>query len=185
MDTRSFEREVIERSRERPVVVVFGSGSLPLLQPFTAMIEQEVRERSGGIGFAFVDVDRDPQLAARRRIQMVPTVRAFRQGQPVGGFVGVRPREAVASFLDSLLGPTALEQLVDELRAEREWPDVVAAIDEAAYEHALDLLLRRAEQADGPRRERIRRLMVALFAELGEEHPVSAHYRRRLAALLY
>lgn len=179
----AFERQVIERSYERPVVVLFSSSLVPVVRLFEATLAQEASERS--LELAGVDVERDPRLGARFGIRMVPAVKAFRRGRPVAGFVGVRRREAVARFLDSLLAPGELQGLADELRAEREWREVVAAIDEADYERALELLLARAEGSGSAQRERVRRLMLAIFAELGDDHPVSVRYRRRLAALLF
>ena len=73
---------------------------------------------------------------------------------------------------------------MEELRAEDELGDVVAALDGGEHERALDLLLAVAER-EPDERERARRLMVAIFAELGPEHPLSLRYRRRLAAVLF
>jgi thioredoxin-like negative regulator of GroEL len=74
---------------------------------------------------------------------------------------------------------------VDELRIEGEWSDVVSAIDDEDYDRAFDLLLERLREAEPDERERIRRLMVALFRDLGQEHPIVQQYRRRLATALY
>ena len=60
-----------------------------------------------------------------------------------------------------------------------------AAIDAGELEPALELLLERLAGADENNRERIRRLAVALFAELGIEHPLALRYRRRLATALF
>jgi thioredoxin-like negative regulator of GroEL len=62
---------------------------------------------------------------------------------------------------------------------------VAAALDEPDYARAFELLLARAERGDLPQRERIRRLVVSPFADLGDDHPLSARYPRRLAAALY
>jgi len=53
------------------------------------------------------------------------------------------------------------------------------------YERAFDVLLTELETATPERREQIRALMVALFAELGQDHPLSMRYRRALATALY
>ena len=52
-------------------------------------------------------------------------------------------------------------------------------------ERALELLLARVADADADERDRIRETMVALFADLGAEHPTTVAYRRRLATALY
>ncbi|HXF97491.1 MAG TPA: tetratricopeptide repeat protein [Gaiellaceae bacterium] len=185
MTEASFEREVLQRSHERPVVALFTSAALPLCRPWEAMLEEEARERDGRVALVAVDVDRSPGLAKRYGVQVIPTLRAFRRGEVVGGLFSARPRKAVAAFLDSLLGPSDAQRLLDELRAEREWGDVVAAIDECDYERAFRKLLARAERGDAEQRERVRRLMVSLFSELGHDHPLAQRYRRRLAAALY
>jgi thioredoxin-like negative regulator of GroEL len=95
--------------------------------------------------------------------------------------VGARSPQVVADFLDSLTAPSEVERLAEELRAESRWPDVVAALDEHDYERALDLLLDRLDED----RERVRAAMVALFKELGSEHPLAASYRRKLSSALF
>jgi thioredoxin-like negative regulator of GroEL len=62
---------------------------------------------------------------------------------------------------------------------------VLEALESGNYEGALERLLTEAADADPQRRERVRELMVAIFRELGQEHPLAAQYRRRLAAALY
>ena len=62
---------------------------------------------------------------------------------------------------------------------------MLAAIDAGELGQALELLLERLAEADEDERERIRRLAVALFADVGTEHPLALRYRRRLATALY
>jgi thioredoxin-like negative regulator of GroEL len=176
--------EVVSQRRalERPVLVLFASDALPLCRPFERMLEREAEERA--LTLVRVDVDRAPE-ARSSDVVMIPTVRAFRGGRVVAGFVGVRPPEAVARFLDSLCVPGDARGFVEELRAEREWSEVVAALDELDYESAFERLLARAERGGAPERERVRRLMVSLFAELGPDDRLCERFRRRLAALLY
>ncbi len=64
-------------------------------------------------------------------------------------------------------------------------PDVLAALEAGDHERALSLLLDQVGSADGDERERIRELMVAVFGELGSEHPLTVRFRRRLATALY
>jgi putative thioredoxin len=72
-----------------------------------------------------------------------------------------------------------------ELRESNEQPEVLAALEQGDFEQALELLLEQVRTGDSEHRERVRELMVALFEELGQEHPLSQHYRRQLAAALY
>jgi thioredoxin len=185
VDSDSFEREVIERSADVPVVVDLWAewcGPCRMLGP---VLEREAAARKGQIVLAKVDVDANQELADRYGIRGIPAVKAFKNGHVAAEFTSALPPAAVAQFLDGLTGPSEAERLVDELRMEGEWPDVVAALDERDYDRAFELLLERLAEADADERERIRRTMVALFGDLGTEHPSASRYRRRLAAALY
>jgi thioredoxin len=185
VDEGTFEREVVERSREAPVVVDFWAewcGPCHMLAP---VLEGAVAEREGKVALAKVDVDASPSLAARFGVRGIPAVKAFRNGHVVSEFVGAQPPARVAAFLDELTEPSEGDRLVEELAASGELPDVVRALEGGDYATALELLLAELDDADPERRDRIRRLMVALFRDLGQEHPLSARYRRRLSAALF
>ena len=62
---------------------------------------------------------------------------------------------------------------------------MVAAIEREDYESAFELLLEQIGAAADGRRDTLRRIMVSLFAELGQEHAPTLRYRRRLAAVLF
>ena len=63
--------------------------------------------------------------------------------------------------------------------------EILGPLAQGDHERALEWLLAQVPDADAERRERIRDVMVAIFAELGQDHPLSAAYRRRLATALY
>jgi putative thioredoxin len=108
--TETFERDVIERSREVPVVVDFWAawcGPCLMLGP---AIESEVAKRAGKIELAKIDVDAEQALAARYGVQSIPSVAVFVAGEPATGFVGARPAAAIGGFLDEVLeGYAAVE----------------------------------------------------------------------------
>jgi len=185
MDT--FEQDVIERSHELPVVVDFWAAWCGPCRMLGPVLEREAEARAGQFELVKVDVESEAnlELAARYQIQGIPAVKAFRNGQVTREFVGLPPPVAVAQFLDELTGPSASEQLVDELSAAGELPEVVAALEADDQERALELLVNEIGSAQGERREWLLRLTVGLFGELGIEHPVSIRYRRQLAASLY
>jgi putative thioredoxin len=182
----SFQSDVVERSRELPVVVDFWAEWCGPCHALAPVLEEEVEARDGQVVLAKVDVDANPGLSDEYGIRGIPAVKAFRDGRVVGEFVGAQSPQSVASFLDGLLGPSAGERLLEELRASGQRPEVLAALEAGDHEAALDLLLAeaRAEQ-DAEQRDEVRRLMVALFDELGPEHPLSVRFRRQLAAALY
>ena len=132
-----------------------------------------------------IDVDANPELALRYQIQGIPAVKAFRDGQVVREFVGALPPAAVTQFLDELTGPSATERLIAELQTSGELPDVVSALEQDEHERAFELLLEEINRSEGEDREPLLALTVALFGDLGHEHPVTMRYRRRLAASLY
>jgi len=183
--TDTFEQEVLERSKTVPVLVDFWADWCGPCKTLTPILEQAVEERNGDVALAKVDTDANQDLAERYGVRGIPNVKAFRNGQVVDEFTGAVPAAVVEEFLDRLTGPAASAQLLDELTASGEFPEILGPLAEGDYERVLEWLLGSLENADAERRERIRQIMVALFGDLGPEDPVATRYRRRLAATLY
>ena len=100
VDSRNFEREVIERSRSVPVVVDFWATWCGPCKTLGPELEQRAREGRGRFVLAKVDIDRNPELAQAFRIQAVPTVLALAQGRLVDGFQGSLPGPELDQFLE-------------------------------------------------------------------------------------
>jgi putative thioredoxin len=98
--TETFERDVIERSREIPVVVDFWAAWCGPCRMLGPAIEAEVGKRAGLIELVKLDVDAEPEIAGRYGIQSIPTVAVFRDGAPVTGFVGAYPAATIGRFFD-------------------------------------------------------------------------------------
>jgi putative thioredoxin len=170
---KSWESDVIRRSQETPVVVDFWAEWCKPCKSLTPVLEQAVDGRE--VVLAKVDVDANKALAREYNVSGIPAVKAFRHGQVVAEFVGAKPRQSVDEWLDELLKPPVAESLDDE--------EIATALRVGDYKQAFEVLLERAK--DPAKRDEARKLMIALFTELGQDHPLSVLYRRRLAALLY
>lgn len=181
----TFERDVIERSHEVPVVVDFGADWCGPCKMLTPVLKREAEARAGELDLFEVDVDANRELAERYQVQGIPAVKAFRRGEVVDEFVGALPPAAVAEFLDRLTGPSGAEKLIAELRDSGELPEALVALEAEDYERALQILIDEIIAAEGERRERLLGLTLGLFRDLGDEHPQTMRYRRELAARLY
>jgi thioredoxin len=98
--TETFQRYVIERSRELPVVVDFWAAWCGPCRVLGPALDSEAGKRAGELELVKVDVDAEQQIAARYGIQSIPTVAVFRDGEPVTGFVGAIPAKAIGGFFD-------------------------------------------------------------------------------------
>lgn len=113
----SFEQEVVERSRQVPVVVDFWADWCGPCKALSPALEKAEASRQGKVVLAKVDVDANPQLAALFKVLGIPAVKAFRDGQLVDEFTGALPPARIEAFFDSLLPSRADELLAagDEL----------------------------------------------------------------------
>ena len=102
--TRTFMADVIEASRQVPVVVDFWAPWCGPCKQLGPLIEKLVREMKGAVRLVKINVDENQQLAAQMRIQSIPAVFAFVNGQPVDGFMGALPESELRTFLKRIAG---------------------------------------------------------------------------------
>jgi len=181
----SFEVDVVERSRDVPVVADFWAEWCGPCKALGPVLEERIAERGGAVELVKIDVDANQPLAERFGISGIPAVKAFRDGRVVAEFTGARSPVMIDTFLDELLAPPRAEVLVEELRSSGELPDVVAALDRDDVEGALAWILEAVPISSPEQRDRLREVAVALFERLGPDSELATVCRRRLAAALY
>jgi len=109
----NFAQEVLERSRQTPVVVDFWAEWCAPCRQLGPLLEQAAGARQGKVVLAKVETDANPNLARAFDIRGIPAVKAFRAGAVVDEFVGVQPQAVVERFFDGL-APSEADTLMAE-----------------------------------------------------------------------
>ena len=125
----TFQTEVIDRSATAAVVVDLWAPWCGPCETLGPIIEKVVAETDGKAVLVKVDIDENPGIAQAFRVQSIPMVVGFVEGQPVDAFMGAQGEHEVREFVERLL-PTQQETLLESL---------VAAGDEASLRQALEM----------------------------------------------
>lgn len=102
-DSARFENDVLAASMQKPVIVDFWAPWCGPCKQMMPHIEKVVTEAKGAVELVKVNVDASPELAEVFRVQSVPAVFAFFQGQPIDGFMGARSEKDLKAFVDKIL----------------------------------------------------------------------------------
>lgn len=131
---QAFMQDVIEASMSVPVIVDFWAPWCGPCKQLGPMLESAVKAAAGAVRMVKINVDENQQLAGQLRIQSIPTVYAFFQGQPVDGFQGAQPESEIKAFVDRLRktgaagkGPGPVEQALEQAQAALEGGETEAA----------------------------------------------------------
>ena len=132
----TFQAEVLQESMKRPVVVDLWAPWCGPCKQLAPVLEKAVAALKGKVKLVKVNIDDEPQIAQMLRVQSIPAVFAFDQGQPVDGFAGAQPASQIKAFLERLAGPAGPDPLEQALeQAQR-------LLDEGAFEQAAALFER-------------------------------------------
>jgi putative thioredoxin len=116
--TKEFLRDVIETSREVPVLVDFWAPWCGPCRQLTPILEKAVRAAKGAVRLVKLNIDDQPQIPGQMGVQSIPAVFAFQDGRPVDGFMGALPESRVNDFIARLIGDSAGDTAADLEAAE-------------------------------------------------------------------
>ncbi len=127
----NFMAEVVDKSMTVPVIVDFWAPWCGPCKTLGPQLEAEVNAAKGKVVMAKVNVDENQMIASQLRIQSIPTVYAFWQGQPVDAFQGALPQSELKAFVQKLAGLAGDGGLADAIAAAEEMLTEGAAADAA------------------------------------------------------
>lgn len=188
--TAGFSADVIQESRRQPVLVDFWAPWCGPCKQLGPVLEKAVQAAGGRVKLVKMNIDEHPSIAGQLGIQSIPAVIAFKDGQPVDGFMGAVPESQINAFLEKIGGKAdGQAEIAEALAAAAEASsagDVQTAADiyRAVLEHepssveaiaGLAGLLFEAGDAEGAE------AVLAQAPDTGKDAPALAALRTRMA----
>ncbi len=127
----TFMQDVVEASKEVPVIVDFWAPWCGPCKTLGPALEQAVEAAGGKVRMVKINIDENQQIAAQLRVQSIPTVYAFVDGQPIDGFQGAVPPSEIAAFVDRVSKEGGDGGLADAIAAAEEMLEAGEAADAA------------------------------------------------------
>ena len=127
---QDFAAEVLDASMQVPVLVDFWAPWCGPCKQLTPILEKLVKASNGAVRMVKVNIDQNQEIARQLRIQSIPTVYLFKNGQPVDGFMGALPESEIKAFLAKWAGPAGpspVAEVLEAAKAALEGGDVAAA----------------------------------------------------------
>lgn len=128
-DQLSFAQDVIEASKEVPVIVDFWAPWCGPCKTLGPLLEKLVLQAGGLVKMVKIDVDQNQEIAAQLRVQSVPTVYGFKDGKGVDGFTGAQTESQIKAFIERLTGnaKSPLDEAMEQAKALLDAGDGAAA----------------------------------------------------------
>ena len=209
--TRENYAAVMEASFRVPVLLDFWAGWCQPCQVLMPVLAKLAEEYAGGFILGKLNTEEQQEIAAQFGIRSIPTVKLFKDGQPVDEFMGALPEQGVRAFLDKHIVDAAavaaelerkLQVFKDELGdapaatqlearladdandSEARYQLALRKVLEQDHDAAMDLLLQLMQTDRGYGNDAGRQWLLKVFDLLGDD-PRVGQYRRRMTSLLY